>query len=260
VSPSKREREYERRRYEKWQQRQATQRARRRRLQVIVSSILGVVLVGVGVAAAVGLTQHRTTSANPTAPATGSPAPSASSTRTLPAASLAQGRTWTGTLTLNTGALGIDLDGAKAPQAVANFITLANDGFFNGTTCHRLALSIHVLQCGDPTATGAAGSGGTGGPGYEWGPIENAPANNVYPAGTIAMARASGNGSSMGSQFFLVYQDATIPSDSAGGYTIFGHITSGLDVLQAIADAGVTGGASDGAPASHVTIEGVETQ
>lgn len=260
MSPSKREREYERRRYEQWQQRQAAHRARRRRLQVIVSSILGVLLVGLGVAAAVGMTRSSSTGASATASATGSPAPSPSSTRTLPPASAAQNRTWTGTITLNSGAVGVSLDGAKAPQAVANFVTLAQAGYFNGTKCHRLAPSIHVLQCGDPTATGAAGSGGTGGPGYEWGPVENAPANNVYPAGTIAMARQSNNGSSMGSQFFLVYQDTTIPSDSAGGYTVFGHITSGLSVVQAIADAGVTGGAPSGAPASPVTIEGVETQ
>jgi peptidyl-prolyl cis-trans isomerase B (cyclophilin B) len=74
------------------------------------------------------------------------------------------------------------------------------------------------------------------------------------------MARQGGDGESMGSQFFLVYEDSTIPSDTAGGYTVFGRITSGLDVVQAIADAGVSGGASDGAPLTPVTIEGVETQ
>jgi peptidyl-prolyl cis-trans isomerase B (cyclophilin B) len=260
VSSSKREREYERRRYEKWQQRQAEHKARRRRLQVIVGSLLGVLLVAVGAAAAVALTHGRSAAATPTASATDSPSASPSSTRTLPDASIAGARTWTGTLTLDSGAIGIELDGAAAPQAVANFVTLAKDGFFDGTVCHRLALGIHVLQCGDPTATGEAGSGGTGGPGYAWGPIENGPADNAYKAGTIAMARQSNDGSSMGSQFFLVYQDTTIPSDTAGGYTIFGHITSGLDVVQAIADAGVIGGGTDGAPASRVTIEGVETQ
>ena len=264
MSSSKRKREYERRRYEKWQHRQAARQVRRRRFQVIVGSILGVALVAVGIASAVALTNNRPSAASPTALATAattaSPAPSPASTRTLPAASLAQARTWTGTMTLDRGAVGIQLDGATAPQAVANFVTLTTEGFFNGTRCHRLALGIHVLQCGDPTATGAAGSGGSGGPGYAWGPIENAPANGIYPKGTIAMARQSGNGASMGSQFFLVFQDATIPSDAAGGYTIFGHITSGLDVLQAIADAGVSGGAKDGAPASPVTIKGVETQ
>ena len=260
MSSSKREREYERRRYEKWQQRQAEHKARRRRLQVIVGSLLGVLLVAVGVAGAVALTKNQPSAATSTPSSTDSPSASPSSTRVLPDASLAGARTWTGTLTLNSGAVGIELDGAAAPQAVANFVTLAKDGYFNGTVCHRLALGIHVLQCGDPTATGESGSGGTGGPGYTWGPIENAPADGVYKAGTIAMARQSNNGSSMGSQFFLVYQDTTIPSDTAGGYTIFGHITSGLGVVQAIADAGVMGGAANDAPASRVTIEGVETQ
>ncbi|CAN5191841.1 hypothetical protein BH11ACT1_BH11ACT1_17310 [soil metagenome] len=262
MSSSKREREYERRRYEKWQQRQAEHKARRRRLQVIVGSLLGVLLVAVGVAVAVAVTGDKPSAATPSSipSSTSSASPSPTSTRTLPDASIAGARTWTGTLTLNSGALGIELDGAAAPQAVANFVTLAKDGYFNGTVCHRLALGIHVLQCGDPTATGESGSGGTGGPGYAWGPIENAPADGVYKAGTIAMARQSNNGSSMGSQFFLVYQDTTIPADTAGGYTIFGHITSGLGVVQAIADAGVTGGGTDGAPATRVTIEGVETQ
>ncbi|HEX5334005.1 MAG TPA: peptidylprolyl isomerase [Cellulomonas sp.] len=260
MSSSKREREYERRRYEKWQQRQAEHKARRRRLQVIVGSLLGVLLVTAGVAGAVALTKDKPSAATPIPSSTGSPSASPSSTRALPDKSVAGARTWTGTLTLNSGAVGIELDGAAAPQAVANFVTLAKDGYFNGTVCHRLALGIHVLQCGDPTATGENGSGGTGGPGYAWGPIENAPADGVYKAGTIAMARQSNDGSSMGSQFFLVYQDTTIPSDTAGGYTIFGHITSGLGVVQAIADAGVQGGGTQGAPATRVTIEGVETQ
>jgi len=258
VSSSKREREYERRRYEKWQQRQAEHKARRRRLQVVVGSLLGVLLVGVGIAVAVAVTRDESVAATPSA--TDSTSASSSSARTLPDASLAGARTWTGTLTLNGRPVAIELDGAAAPQAVANFVTLAKDGFFNGTICHRLALGIHVLQCGDPTATGASASDGTGGPGYAWGPIENAPADGVYKQGTIAMARQSNDGSSMGSQFFLVYQDTTIPADSAGGYTIFGHVTSGLDVVQAIADAGVTRGGTDGAPTTRVTIEGVETQ
>lgn len=256
---SKREREYERRRYEKWQQRQATRRARRRRQQVVAGSVVGVLVLGIGIAAAF-------TFSGDDAPtdAAATPAPSASSTASaartgnggvVPDPSLAQGRTWTGTISLAQGDVGIELDGAAAPQAVANFVTLAQEGYFDDTRCHRLVTSgIHVLQCGDPTASG------TGDPGYSWGPIENAPADDVYPAGTIAMARQGNNGESMGSQFFLVYEDSTIPSDTAGGYTVFGRITSGLDVVQAIADEGVTGGASDGTPAAPVTIEGVETQ
>lgn len=258
MSSSKREREYERRRQEKWQQRQAANRLRRRQ-RVIAASVAGVLVVGLGAVSAVILTRD---DAPADATASESPAPEASSSalpaRTgnggaVPDPSAAEARTWTGALTLNAGAVGIELDGAAAPQAVANFVTLAGEGYFDGTKCHRLVTEgIHVLQCGDPTATG------TGGPGYTWGPVENAPADDVYPAGTIAMARVGNDAESMGSQFFLVYEDSTIPSDTAGGYTVFGRITSGLDVVQAIADGG--NGADGVAPASDVIIEGVETQ
>lgn len=259
---SKREREYERRRYEKWQERLSAKKARRRRQQVIAGGVVGVLVLGVGVTAALLLTggdDTATPEVSPTAPAATAPA-TAAPARTgndgvLPDAALAEDRTWTGTISTSQGEIGIELDGADAPQAVANFVTLAQEGYFDATDCHRLTTSgIYVLQCGDPTGTG------TGSPGYSFGPIENAPDDDVYPAGTIAMARQGGNAESMGSQFFLVYEDSTIPSDAAGGYTVFGRITSGLDVVQAIADAGVTGGATDGAPATPVTIEGVETQ
>lgn len=252
---SKRERAYERRRYEKWQQRRQVAEVRRRRQRVIAGSVVAALVLVLGVVAAVALTNESSASATPTATAdpTATATTSATDTSLVPDASLAQGRTWTGTIHLAQGDIGIELDGAAAPQAVANFVTLAGQGFFDTTTCHRLTTSgLYVLQCGDPEGTGQ------GGPGYTWGPIENAPTDDVYPAGTIAMARVSGDGASMGSQFFLVYEESQIPSDSAGGYTVFGHITSGMDVLQAIADAGTAEGTET--PVSDVIIEGVETQ
>lgn len=260
---NKREREYQHRRLERWQERQARARAVRRRRNAVAGGVLGVVALAV-VAAVVIALNTGAPAAEPTV--TPSATPSASqaaldySPRTgnggaVPDASLAEARTWTGTVTTNVGDIGIELDGAAAPQAVANFVTLAKEGYFDLTKCHRLVTTgIHILQCGDPTATG------TGTPGYSWGPVENAPSDDVYPAGTIAMARVGGNGASMGSQFFFVYADSSIPSDSAGGYTLFGRVTSGLDVLQAIADAGVKVVGNDTAPASDVIIEGVETQ
>ena len=247
MAPNKREREYARRRYEHYQQHLAETRAKRHRQRTVAGAILGVLVLVLGVSLAVSLTGGNDT-ASPAA------SPSASPTYTLPDPATAEARTWTGTIATNVGDIGIELDGAKAPQAVASFVSLAKQGFFDNTTCHRLATGIKVLQCGDPTATG------TGGPGYTFGPVENAPADGVYPAGTIAMARQSANGSSMGSQFFLVYEDTTIPADSAGGYTVFGRMTSGLDVVTAVADAGVQGGGTDGPPATGVTIQGVETQ
>ncbi|AEE46152.1 peptidylprolyl isomerase [Cellulomonas fimi] len=255
---SKREREYERRRYEKWQQRQVQARARQRRQRVVAGAVVGALVLAVGIGAAVALTRDDTPVALPSPVVSDQPQATAQPARTgnggvVPEAALAEGRTWTGTLALSQGDVAIELDGAAAPQAVANFVTLAREGYFDGTSCHRLVTGgIHVLQCGDPTATGQ------GGPGYSWGPVENAPSDDVYPAGTIAMARVGGDGSSMGSQFFLVYEDSQIPSDSAGGYTVFGRITSGLDVVQAIADAGTVEGSET--PVDDVIIEGVETQ
>ncbi|WP_169165377.1 peptidylprolyl isomerase [Cellulomonas taurus] len=258
---SKREREYERRRYEKWQERQAAKRVARRRQRIIAGSVAAVLVLGIGVSTAVLLNRDDSdaTAANSPAPTSTATAPAiggearTGNDGTVPDASLAEGRTWTGEITLNTGDVGIELDGKAAPQAVANFVTLAQEGYFDGTDCHRLTTDgLFVLQCGDPTATG------TGGPGYTFGPVENAPADGIYPAGTIAMARSSAQ-DSQGSQFFIVYEDTELPTDG-GGYTVFGKVTSGLDVIQAIADAGVVGGAADGQPTNRVTIEGVETQ
>jgi len=127
--------------------------------------------------------------------------------------------------------------------------TLAKGKYFDGSLCHRLTTSgIFVLQCGDPTATGS------GGPGFQY-PDENLPANalNNYPAGTVAMAN-SGPGTN-GSQFFLVYADTTLGPD----YTIWGKITKGLDIVQAIAKAGVVGGGGDGTPAQTIALLKVTT-
>lgn len=251
---SKREREYERRRLEKWQQRQARARAERHRRNIIVGSVVAAAVVISSVAIAVAWSSDSPT-ASPTPTSAIDTSPRTGNGGVLPAAALAEGRTWTGTIATDRGDIEIELDGAAAPQAVANFVTLAAEGYFDETKCHRLVTTtIHILQCGDPTASG------NGGPGYSWGPIENPPSDDVYAAGTIAMARVGNQPESMGSQFFLVYADSTIPSDSAGGYTVFGKVTSGLDVLQAIADAGVTVVGNDTAPVSDVIIERVETQ
>lgn len=257
MSSSKRERDYARRRHEKWLARQAEIRARRRRQRVVAGVVLGVLALVAVVLLVVDLTRDDTPSAaEPSQSATADSAqvPPTETPRDVPDVSLAESRTWTTTLTTTAGDLTLELDGAAAPQAVASFVTLAQEGYFDGTSCHRLTTSgIFVLQCGDPTGTGS------GGPGYRFGPIENAPADDVYPAGTVAMARVGNDGASMGSQFFLVYADSTIPADAAGGYTVLGTITSGMDVLTGVADAGIAEG-TEQTPATEVTIEGVETQ
>ena len=185
-----------------------------------------------------------------------SPTPAAAQTNSplVPSPALAENRVWTGSLQLDKSKLGFQLDGKAAPQAVANFVTLAKKGFFNNTHCHRLVNSgIYVLQCGDPTATGKVGTGGTGGPGYSWGPLENVPLDDIYKNGSLAMARTSNNAYSMGSQFFIVYEDSTIPRDSVGGYTVFGKITSGIKGVVDIAASGVQGTNKDGSPSTDGT-------
>jgi peptidyl-prolyl cis-trans isomerase B (cyclophilin B) len=150
------------------------------------------------------------------------------------------------TLKLNKGTVEVQLDIAKAPCTTNSFTFLAGKRYFDNTKCHRLVVQgIHVLQCGDPTASGS------GGPGYQFGE-ENLPKDGSYPAGVLAMANA-GPGTN-GSQFFIVYKNTKLPPN----YTIFGKITKGLDVVEKIAAAGVQGGA-DGAekPKSEIKIEKV---
>jgi peptidyl-prolyl cis-trans isomerase B (cyclophilin B) len=148
-----------------------------------------------------------------------------------PSASLAQAATWRATIKTNCGTIVMDLDGKAAPQTVASFIFLSQKKFYDDVPCHRLVTTgIFVLQCGDPT-----GSGG-GGPGYGYA-IENAPKDGAYPAGTVAMARTS-DPNSNGSQFFIVYSDTTLPTDG-GGYSIFGKVVKGLDIVEAVAARGL---------------------
>lgn len=273
MSPSKREREYARRRYMQWQGRRLTKaarRTRRRRVALVATAVLAVVAVAVST---VLLTRPDATSAasdpettvtaspsdppsdaeNPCPASTATPNPEPAQASEVPDPAGAEDRTWQVTLQTSCGPIEMELDGAAAPQAVASFLELSRAGFYDATPCHRLTTEgIFVLQCGDPTATGQ------GGPGYSYGPVENAPADDVYPAGTLAMARVGDDAQSMGSQFFLVYADSTIPSDSAGGYTVFGSITSGLDVVQQVADGGT--GPDGTAPARSISIDGVSIQ
>jgi peptidyl-prolyl cis-trans isomerase B (cyclophilin B) len=188
----------------------------------------------------------------PSASATPS-TPPATNAENIPKPETAAGKTFTGELALNRGTLRVELDGTKAPQAAAVFKSLADENFYNGLNCHRLttAETFGVLQCGSKSGDG------TTDPAYTWGPLENTPQDNNYPAGTIAVARTDGNAYGNGTQFFIVYKGTVIPADAAGGYTVVGKVTSGLDVVTGIAAAGLKpgGNATDGAPAEPVTID-----
>jgi peptidyl-prolyl cis-trans isomerase B (cyclophilin B) len=158
----------------------------------------------------------------------------------------------------NQGNIGLQLDNAKSPCTVNSFASLAQQGYFNDTPCHRLTTSegLSVLQCGDPTGQG------TGGPGYEFAneyPTDQYQPDDpklqepvLYPRGTIAMANA-GPGTN-GSQFFLVYKDSELPPN----YTVFGTIdATGLATLDKIAAAGVADGGQDGKPKDDVQVKSI---
>ncbi|MGH3913865.1 MAG: peptidylprolyl isomerase [Pseudonocardiaceae bacterium] len=156
------------------------------------------------------------------------------------------------TLQTSEGAIELTLDRALAPCTVQSFLSLAQQGFYNDTPCHRLVTSpgLQVLQCGDPTGQGS------GGPGYTI-PDEVFP-ELAYARGYVAMAN-TGQPNSGGSQFFLIYGDAQLPPS----YTVFATISpAGLEVIDEIARAGDDGSLEPspggGKPNQPVTITSVD--
>ena len=259
MSTQKRERDLARAKYERQQAKRSERAQHAKRNQRITAVVVVLALVIAGV----GFTVFNATNEDPAVLAESSESSESSEAGveavaldcapigtprpndiTYPDGPVPLGSTPT-TLTLDTtcGQIVIALD-ANAQKTVESEAFLADSGFYNNTSCHRLTTEgIFVLQCGDPAGDG------TGGPGYSV-PDENLPAQGEanYPAGTIAMANA-GPGTS-GSQFFIVYADTTLPGD----YSIWGKVTSGLDIVQEVASVGVKGGLADGVPAQPVFI------
>ena len=154
------------------------------------------------------------------------------------------------TFTTNCGEIVIQANGKGAPITVTALAALANGGFYNKTLCHRLTTNIiYVLQCGDPTGTGM------GKPNFSY-RDENLPqaVQTNYPAGTVAMANSGAN--TNGSQFFIVYEDTSMDPD----YTIWGRVTKGLEIVRAIAEAGVADGSTNGMPKQTIAIEKVRVR
>jgi peptidyl-prolyl cis-trans isomerase B (cyclophilin B) len=151
------------------------------------------------------------------------------------------------TIDTNVGTLTATLDADAAPCTVSSFVSLAAQGYFDGTPCHRLTTQgIYVLQCGDPTGTGS------GGPGYTI--TDELHGTEAYTPGTLAMAN-TGQPNSGGSQFFIVYKDSTANLQKL--YTVFGHLDKkSLAAVRKVAAKGSdnSNGPGDGAPKEAVTI------
>jgi cyclophilin family peptidyl-prolyl cis-trans isomerase len=162
-----------------------------------------------------------------------------------PAMRIDPAKAYSGSLQTNKGTIQVELFPDDAPVTVNNFVCLAEDGYFNNTPFHRIVKGF-VIQGGDPTGTGS------GGPGYKF-PDE--PINKDYERGTLAMANAGPN--TNGSQFFIVLDD--LRGNLPKNYTIFGRVTEGLDVVDAIANTPTRTGRSgeNSTPTEPVTLEKV---
>ena len=151
------------------------------------------------------------------------------------------------TLTTNRGDIGLTLRAEETPCTAGSFTSLAEQGYYDDTPCHRLTTEgIFVLQCGDPTGTGS------GGPGYSF--ADELTGDETYPAGTLAMANAGAD--TNGSQFFIVYDETPLPAR----YTVFGEVDAeGLNLVEEVAQAGSddSNAPGDGAPREEVVIESV---
>lgn len=145
------------------------------------------------------------------------------------------------TIATNRGDIAVTLTPDATPCTVNSFVSLAEQGYFDGTRCHRLVPGF-VLQCGDPAASGM------GGPGYRF--EDELTGDEKYTAGTLAMANSGPD--TNGSQFFIVLADSQLPA----AYTVFGEVDeAGLAIAREIE---AEGNAADGVnPARDVVIESV---
>jgi peptidyl-prolyl cis-trans isomerase B (cyclophilin B) len=154
------------------------------------------------------------------------------------------------TMETSIGTINATLDADKTPCTVNSFVSLARQGFFDKTPCHRLttaATGIFVLQCGDPSGTG------TGGPGYTI--PDELSGDETYGPGTLAMAKTD-QPDSGGSQFFIVYKKTPLPPD----YTVFGQVdAAGVKAVRKVARQGTDDafGQGDGHPKVTVTLDSV---
>jgi cyclophilin family peptidyl-prolyl cis-trans isomerase/predicted small lipoprotein YifL len=144
------------------------------------------------------------------------------------------------TIETDLGNIVIEVEADLGPLAAGNFVALVECGFYDGVVFHRI-MPDFVIQGGDPTGTGS------GGPGYEF---PNDPVSVPYERGVVAMANAGRD--TNGSQFFIVLQEAGLPPD----YSVFGRVTSGMEVADQIS-AGPSSGGQAGQALEPVTMNRV---
>ncbi|MGZ6339793.1 MAG: peptidylprolyl isomerase [Candidatus Limnocylindrales bacterium] len=206
-------------------------------------------LTAVAVALAACSSGGPTSAAVPSAAAS---AGSASGCPTSAPAPMAAGQTATVAIQTPKGTITIKVEGSLGPNAAGNFVALARCGYYDGVIFHRLAPGF-VIQGGDGqygrTPNVDSAHVGLGGPGYAF---ADDPVSTPYARGTVAMANSGAN--TNGSQFFIVLADAQLQP----AYSIFGQVTAGMDVVDAIAAMPNGGGQSnqalDPVPMTRLTV------
>lgn len=157
---------------------------------------------------------------------------------TPPAMEIDTGKSYEAEFSTSKGNFKIELYAKDAPKTVNNFVFLARQGFYNDVVFHRI-IQTFMIQTGDPEGTGA------GGPGYQF---EDEKTNYTYEPGIVAMANAGPD--TNGSQFFICTGDDSRNLNQTPNYTIFGKVTEGMDVVDAIAATPVEANPYSGEPSS----------
>ena len=181
-------------------------------------------------------------------PATNGSSPHVTSFAKAPPLCITKGAAYTATFALNVGNVVVSLDTTKTPNTANNFVVLSLYHYYDGTALFRTDTSIGIIQGGSPTTQSASDPG----PGYT---IPDEGKGFTYAPGDLVMARTSAPNSA-GAQFFFCVTSACSNLNSQGTYVVFGHVTSGLSVLQKILASSVTVPNSQlgGAPANLTLV------
>lgn len=167
---------------------------------------------------------------------------------------LEEGKQYSATFDTTAGTIDVDLDTAQTPGTVNNFVFLARNRYYDDTKFHRVNTLIDIVQGGAPHSESTRDAG----PGYRLQDEGMFSAGSVrggytYEPGDLAMGRSSGPNSA-GSQYFFVTGDGAASLDSQGTYVVFGHVTSGLDILQKIVATADVDASGEGRPSPEVTV------
>ena len=165
-------------------------------------------------------------------------------TKQPPSLQIDKSKTYSAIIKTSEGDITIDLDAKKVPITVNNFVALARQNFYDGTVFHRV-LKDFMIQGGDPNGDGS------GGPGYKF---ADESLGGKYTRGTVAMANSGPD--TNGSQFFIIHKDYDLPAK----YVIFGHVSSGMDAVDKIAEAKVVdnGAGEKSKPVKSVAMDSVQ--